>query len=144
MLGLKQDVPTPDIKAAWKRLARQWHPDACREPDAVSQFRAIKEAYEILGDTGKRARYDAGLALEASLRHQVSEYASDMLVSVLAAPEWAPPLRCGYVLANGVAKLGRFLVAEIIDWQDITRDDGAVLVSSWPNGADTFTEAWII
>lgn len=144
VLGIKQGAPAPDIKAAWKRLARQWHPDACREPDAASQFRAIKEAYEILGDAGKRARYDAGLALEASLRRQVADYASDMLVSVLATPEWAPPLRCGYVLVSGIEKLGRFIVAEILDWKDITRDDGAVLVSSWPNGADMFTEAWII
>jgi hypothetical protein len=144
VLGLKRDALAPDIKAAWKRLARQWHPDACREPDAASQFRAIKEAYEILGDAGKRARYDAGLALEASLRRQVSDYVSDELATVLATPEWAPPLRCGYVLVSGIEKLGRFVVAEILDWKDITQDDGAVLVSSWPNGADMFTEAWII
>ena len=74
----------------------------------------------------------------------MGDYASDMLVSVLATPGWAPPLRCGYVLANGIAKLGRFIVAEIFEWKDITRDDGAVLVTSWPNGADMFTEAWIV
>lgn len=144
VLGLKREAAALDVKAAWKRLARQWHPDTCREPDAANQFRAIKEAYEILGDAGKRARYDAGLALEASLRRQMSEYGSAELATVLAMQEWAPPLRCGYVLANGVAKLGRFIVAEILDWQDITRDDGAVLVTSWPNGADMFTEAWIV
>ena len=143
VLGLKREAAALDVKAAWKRLARQWHPDACREPDAASQFRAIKEAYEILGDAGKRARYDAGLVLEASLRRQVSDYVSDELATVLAAPEWAPPLRCGYVLANGIAKLGRFVVSEILDWKDITRDDGTVLVTSWPNGADMFTKEWI-
>ena len=144
VLGLKREAAALDVKAAWKRLARQWHPDTCREPDAVGQFRAIKEAYDELSDAGKRARYDAGLALEASLRRQVDEYGSATLVEALAVQEWAPPLRCGYVLANGVAKLGRFVVSEILDWKDITRDDGAVLVSSWPNGADMFTEAWII
>lgn len=143
VLGLKREAAALDVKAAWKRLARQWHPDTCREPDAASQFRAIKEAYDVLSDGGKRARYDAGLALEASLRRQVSEYGSEALVEALAVPEWAPPLRCGYVLANGITKLGRFVVSEILDWKDITRDDGAVLVSSWPNGADIFTEAWV-
>jgi len=143
MLGLKRNAAAPDIKAAWKRLARQWHPDTCREPDAASQFRAIKEAYDVLSDGGKRARYDAGLALEASLRRQMSDYGSEALVEALAVQEWAPPLRCGYVLVNGVAKLGRFVISEIFEWKDITRDDGAVLVSSWPNGADMFEEAWI-
>lgn len=143
VLGLKREAAAPEIKAAWKRLARQWHPDVNDEPDAASQFRALKEAYEILGDSGKRARYDAGLALEASLRRQVSEYASAELIEALAVQEWAPPLRCGYVLANGVTKLGRFVVSEIIDWKDITRDDGAVLVSSWPANADMFVERWV-
>ena len=144
VLGLKREAAALDVKAAWKRLARQWHPDTCREPDAASQFRAIKEAYDVLSDAGKRARYDAGLALEASLRRQVDEYGSATLVEALAVQEWAPPLRCGYVLANGIVKLGRFVISEIFEWKDITRDDGAVLVSSWPNGADMFTEAWII
>jgi hypothetical protein len=144
MLGLKRNAAAPDIKAAWKRLARQWHPDTCREPDAASQFRAIKEAYEILGDSGKRARYDAGLALEAALRQQMTGDNSAELANVLVIQEWAPPLRCGYVLASGVAKLGRFVVGEILEWADITRNDGAVLVSSWPNGADKFTEEWIV
>ena len=143
VLGLKREAAALDVKAAWKRLARQWHPDTCREPDAASQFRAIKEAYDVLSDGGKRARYDAGLALEASLRRQMSDYGSEALVEALAVQEWAPPLRCGYVLVNGVAKLGRFVISEIFEWKDITRDDGAVLVSSWPNGADRFEEAWI-
>ena len=144
MLGLKRNAAAPDIKAAWKRLARQWHPDTCREPDAASQFRAIKEAYEILGDSGKRARYDAGLALEAALRQQVTGDNSAELANVLVIQEWAPPLRCGYVLASGVVKLGRFVVGEILEWADITRSDEAVLVTSWPNGADKFTEEWIV
>lgn len=142
-LGVLNTATAAEIKAAWKRLARQWHPDVCREPDAAEQFRTIKAAFDILSDEGARARYDAGLALEASLRAQVGIYADEGLVTLLAASEWAPPLRCGWVLATGIEKLGRFVVAEILEWQDIVRDDGAVLVSSWPQGAEHFSEEWV-
>jgi DnaJ-class molecular chaperone len=50
-------------------MAMQWHPDRCREPDARRQFDAIKHAYDVLST--KRAKYDAGLALQASLKSNV-------------------------------------------------------------------------
>lgn len=133
-----------EIKAAWKRLARQWHPDTSREPDAADVFRRIKAAYDVLGDDGKRARYDAGRALEATLRANKALGADFDAIGLSAAAEWAAPLRCGYVMARGVEKLGRFVVEEILAWEDIVRADGATLVTSWPEGAKMFTEAWVI
>lgn len=133
-----------EIKAAWKRLARQWHPDTSREPDAADVFRRIKSAYDVLGDDGKRARYDAGRALEATLRTNKASDIDLSAVGLSAATEWAAPLRCGYVMARGVEKLGRFVVEEILAWEDIVRADGATLVSSWPVDAKMFTEAWVI
>lgn len=133
-----------EVKAAWKRLARQWHPDTSREPDAADIFRRIKTAYDILGDDGKRARYDAGRALEATLRAPSALCADLDAVGLSAAAEWAAPLRCGYVMARGVEKLGRFVAEEILAWEDIVRADGATLVSSWPVDAKMFTEAWVI
>lgn len=144
VLGVQADADGAAIKAAWKRLARQWHPDTCREPDAAGQFRAIKDAYDILGDDGKRARYDAGRALEASLRAHVAYDASDPIAALVAASEWAPPLRNGWIMVKGIEKMGRFVAAEILEWQDIVRGDGAVLVASWPMGADKFTEEWVL
>ena len=139
VLGLKQGAAGAEIKAAWKRLARMWHPDTCREPDAASQFRAIKDAYDVLADPAKRARYDAGLALEATWKNQAYTPLHEMAAMVV---EWAPPLRCGQVMVEGVNKLGRFVVGSILGWQDIVKD-GKALVTSWPMGADMFVERWV-
>jgi hypothetical protein len=143
VLGVKADADGAAIKAAWKRLAKQWHPDQCREPDAAGQFRAIKEAYEVLADDNKRGRYDAGRALEATLKGPAVQEAIGDTSIAYVAQEWASPLRCGYVLANGISKLGRFVVSDILAWEDIVRGDGCTLVASWPMGAEHFTEAWV-
>lgn len=140
VLGVKPDAQLGDIKTAWKRMARMWHPDHCREPDAAAQFRAIKDAYDVLADNGKRARYDAGLALEAAWKATASPSAVGM---VTVSMEWAPPLRCGLIMAEGVDKLGRFIVSEIMTWQDITDGAGRVLVTSWPMGTEHFIESWV-
>lgn len=115
-------------------MARQWHPDVCREPDAATRFRNIQEAYELLSNPGKRARYDAALVMTAvAVQHRVAQYT--------AGDGFRPPLRCGYILAEGHEQLGRFLVSKILAWEDITQG-GKTLVTSWPTGADTFQEVW--
>lgn len=136
VLGVSQSADQAALKTAWRRLVKQWHPDSCREPDAVSQFRAIQEAYEVLGDERKRAKYDAGLKLEASLgrRHELRHE---------PATGYRSPLRCGLILAEGRQVLGRFVVTKILQWTDIVDAQGRTLVTSWQSGADHFTEAWI-
>lgn len=141
ILGLKVDAPGAEVKASWRRLIRQWHPDRNSEPDAAQQFMAIQTAYEVLSDPAKRARYDAGLALERSLRAGGGVF-NNTFDTVIAVQEYSAPLRCGYVMAEGTDRLGRFIVSKILEWQDITRD-GAILVTSWPEGADTFQERWV-
>lgn len=50
---------TPEeIKKAYRRLARRYHPDVSKEPDAEDRFKALGEAYEVLKDPEKRAEYD--------------------------------------------------------------------------------------
>lgn len=128
---------TPDeIKSAYRRMARSYHPDMNHEPGAAGMFIRIKAAYDILSAPNQRAKYDAGLALEASLRTQRN---SQM---VAPADGYRAPLRCGYILATGREQLARFVVSEISMWEDIVRADGAVLVTSWPVGADRFVESW--
>lgn len=128
---------TPDeIKSAWRRMARQWHPDVCKEPDATQQFRRIQEAYEALSDPRARARYDAGLLMAAAVMPQARD-------SVSLAGGYRPPLRCGHVLAEGHEQLSRFVVSKILAWEDITNAQGQTLVTSWPTGAQHFTEAWV-
>ncbi len=58
ILGVKPETPSDEIKRAYRKLARQYHPDVSKEPDAENKFKEIGEAWEVLGDKEKRAQYD--------------------------------------------------------------------------------------
>lgn len=58
IMGLSQDATEKDIKTAYRRLARKYHPDISKEPNAEEQFKEMGEAYEVLKDPVKRAEYD--------------------------------------------------------------------------------------
>ncbi len=58
ILGVKRDASADDIKAAYRRLARKFHPDVSKEKDAEDKFKEMAEAYETLKDPEKRAAYD--------------------------------------------------------------------------------------
>lgn len=58
VLGVPRTANAEEIKKAFRRLARQYHPDVNRSPDAESLFKEINEAYEVLSDDQKRAAYD--------------------------------------------------------------------------------------
>ncbi|KAM3269027.1 chaperone protein DnaJ [Capsicum chacoense] len=57
-LGVPKSANSKEIKSAYRRLARQYHPDVNKEPDAPEKFKEIKDAYEVLSDDKKRALYD--------------------------------------------------------------------------------------
>lgn len=57
-LGVNRNASKDEIKKAFRRLARQYHPDVSSEPNAADKFKEINEAYEVLSDDNKRARYD--------------------------------------------------------------------------------------
>ncbi len=58
ILGVKRDETQANIKSAYRKLARKYHPDVNKEKGAAEKFKDINEAYEVLGDPQKRARYD--------------------------------------------------------------------------------------
>ncbi len=58
ILGVKRDAGADDIKNAYRRLARKYHPDVSKEKDAEEKFKEMAEAYETLKDPEKRAAYD--------------------------------------------------------------------------------------
>lgn len=58
IMGVKRDATHDEIKRAYRKLARQYHPDVSKEPDAEARFKEIGEAYEVLKDPEKRAAYD--------------------------------------------------------------------------------------
>jgi len=57
-LGVSRDASEKEIKQAFRRLARQYHPDVNKDDGAEERFKEINEAYEVLSDTDKRATYD--------------------------------------------------------------------------------------
>lgn len=59
VLGVSKNAGTDEVKKAYRKLARQYHPDVNREdPNASEKFKEVTEAYEVLSDDNKRARYD--------------------------------------------------------------------------------------
>ena len=57
-LGVARDAAADEIKKAYRRLARKYHPDVSKEKDAEARMKAVNEAYAVLSDPEKRAAYD--------------------------------------------------------------------------------------
>jgi curved DNA-binding protein CbpA len=106
VLGVARDASRDEIALAWRRRAREAHPDA-RHGDAAApeRFRAVAEAWQVLGDPGRRADYDRGLApgrrppggVRVTVRHSPPSPGPG------AAPAGAsgPPLVAGPVRVEG-------------------------------------------
>lgn len=58
VLGISKSASKDEIKKAYRKLSKQFHPDINKEADAADKFKEVKEAYEILSDDQKRAHYD--------------------------------------------------------------------------------------
>ena len=58
IIGVARDATQDDIKRAYRKLARKYHPDVSKEADAEARFKEVGEAYEVLKDPEKRAAYD--------------------------------------------------------------------------------------
>ncbi|WOH14302.1 hypothetical protein DCAR_0933821 [Daucus carota subsp. sativus] len=66
VLGIRKDASFSDVRAAYRKLAMQWHPDRCEKNglsavEAKERFQKIQEAYSVLSDETKRAMYNAGM-----------------------------------------------------------------------------------
>ena len=60
ILGVSRDADADTIKKAYRRLARELHPDVNPDPATQERFKDVSRAYEVLSDPGKRAAYDRG------------------------------------------------------------------------------------
>jgi curved DNA-binding protein len=58
ILGVERTAAADDVKKAFRRLARKYHPDVSKEPDADARMKEVNEAYAVLSDPEKRAAYD--------------------------------------------------------------------------------------
>lgn len=133
ILAVSLGASGSEIKKAYRKMAKRFHPDINQDEDAAEMFIRIQESYEILRNPRKRRKYDAGLVFAASLRGTTPNTRQNY---------WRPPLRCGLIMVNGVEKLGRFIVDKIIQWEPIKDEQGRELITSWPIGEDHFIEKW--
>jgi hypothetical protein len=99
-------------------------------------FRKLDEAYKILSNPEQRRRYDAGLYFERQGQQDPTEFPA------IHKYGYRAPLRCGQITARGTVRLMRFVVSEILKWDDVIKD-GKVMMSQWPKGADTFQILWV-
>lgn len=134
-LGIKQGDPLEAIRAGYRRMALQWHPDRCKDPNAHEQFLRVQEAYDILSNPIKRGKYDAGLKLQATLQVQPTYIKTDPY-------GYRSPLKCGSLLLEGNQSGKWFVAKQILAWEDIVRGN-KILVASWPMGATQPMETWI-
>ena len=58
VLGVSKDATEAEIKSAFRKLAKKYHPDVSKEPDAEAKFKEAQEAYAILSDEQRRKQYD--------------------------------------------------------------------------------------
>lgn len=58
VLGVSKNATQDEIKSAYRKLAKQYHPDLNKAPDAADKFKEVTEAYEVLSDEQKRQNYD--------------------------------------------------------------------------------------
>ncbi len=104
VLGLSKGASKDEIKKAYRRLAKKYHPDVSKEENAIEKFKEVQEAYEVLSDDQKRAQYDqfghAGAnqgfggfgggetsavasVLKISLVHSLAAVAADVVIQTL-------------------------------------------------------------
>jgi hypothetical protein len=133
MLALKRTATQDEVKKAWRKMARRYHPDVNHDDDAHVMMQKINDAYEVLRNPNMRKRYDAGLQLEASIGQAKPSYSFDT---------WRPPIRCGLIMATGHEKLGRFVIEKINEWHDIV-ENGMTLVTSWDLATNSLVREWI-
>lgn len=58
ILGVSKDASSDEIKSAFRKLAKKYHPDVCKEEDAEAKFKEVQEAYAVLSDESRRKQYD--------------------------------------------------------------------------------------
>ncbi len=147
ILCVFESATDQEIKAAHRRLARQWHPDVCREPEASEMFKAIQEAYELLRDPQQRKRYDAGLFFEREALKPAPEQDDTWIYygrkrRKFENKYFRAPLRCGLITCEGIPGMQRFTVSKIVDWKDIVQC-GQVMTSSWNKYTESIEVQWL-
>lgn len=136
LLVVSRNATDDEIKKGYRRMAKRFHPDVCKDDDADEMFRKVQDAYETLSNPMMRRKYDAGLTLTASLENQ-PDYGWQKNDNF-----YRPPLRCGLIMATGKEEVGRFVIEKIMKWEPIKRGY-MELVTSFDKTTKSIVEEWI-
>ena len=132
-LDVNQLASQQEIKKAWRRGMKRFHPDINKDTDAPEMTMKIINAYNTLRNPMQRRKYDAGLKLAASLSNQQKQPVYS---------DWSISVRCGNIMCEGQYKVGRFVVSRILQWLDII-ENGKMLVTSWDLDTNSLVRGWI-
>ena len=92
LLGVAPDATTAQIKSAYRKLAKQYHPDVNNSRDAAERFREITEAYDTLTDPDRRRRYDRLHGTRrTNLRRRRTSGPGTPVPATAHTPETGPP-----------------------------------------------------
>lgn len=144
LLLLHKNADENEIKKAYRRLARQWHPDINKEPEATDMFIKVQDAYQTLSDPMKRKRYDFILG---ALPPPTFDFTQDLRQTVGYRDRYGyrAPLTCGWVTCVGQWRgAAKFYATEIKDWQDIIDEQGRTLVTYFNTTSGQLVEQWVI
>jgi len=92
ILGVPRSAATDEIQKAYRKLARTYHPDLNKDPDAESKFKDISEAYDVLSDPTMRKKYDT---FGADFRQVPDDVDPDMWAAAQRARSGAGRQRAG-------------------------------------------------
>ncbi len=96
ILGVDRNATKEEIKKAYRRLAKEWHPDVNPDPRAKEVFRDINEAYHVLSDEGRRSEYDAILSSGDEKKYRdFMEYINEFLESIFQGMRRQPKPKRG-------------------------------------------------
>jgi len=143
ILEIPEDFPTDQMKAAFWKQAKIWHPDVNKTPEATERFKLVNEAFETLSKPLRRARYDIGLKIEKEEMFQAGHNSRGNYSNISQyGSTFKPPVRCGILRARGYDRMGRFYITEVEDWNDIVDQRGRTLVTKWDMRSQTVVQEW--
>ena len=140
LLAIAKNATGTEIKKAYRKAVRRYHPDVNSDEDAHEMFLKVQQAYETLKNPLQRRKYDASLLFAADVGKKMDTW--DYQFTAQNTGLYRPPLRCGWIMATGKNEVGRFVVSKILKWEPIMKN-GLELVTSWDAAMQGIKQEWI-
>lgn len=134
VLGTNKNASDKEIKTAYRLMAKKYHPD--KPTGNAQKFMSVQGAYEFLSNKKKRKLYNIGLLEDGKKKPRSYSKGGRNQYG------YAPPIKCGHVLASGIDRLGLFYIDKIMKWEPII-NNGKQLETSFDITNSEIVETWI-